>query len=339
MLLGFSAFSARLPMALAVVGLVLTTFSIGNLFSGRRAGFYSGLVLLTIPALFLFTRIILGDAIFVLFMALAFRMFLGAYLLLSMRENSSESARGKAFGAMMGFYVFLALAVMTKGLIGLVFPFLIIGIFLAISHDLSFIKKMHLGLGTVVFLALAAPWHIAVGMRNPGFYYNYFVNEHILRALNRHWPPDFLSIPLWRYWMAQIVGLFPWLMFAPMVIKYWPSNYRVMNRDEKLLLFAAIWMGTVFLFFSISGRLEYYAMPAYPGFALMVGLALARASEQRTADDLAPAASATLTVGSLVIVGVMMILASQTGPHASAAALNPHTRNAFFLRSTTSRRR
>ena len=122
------------------------------------------------------------------------------------------------------------LGVLTKGLIGLVFPLLIVAVYLAMTRNLAHLRRWHPLLGTLIFFAIAAPWHVAAGMANPteghpgalptpgnvhGFYWFYFVNEHLLRYLNRRVPRDYDTVPLALFWGLLLVWLLPWSAFLP----------------------------------------------------------------------------------------------------------------------------
>ena len=109
-----NAFTARLPTALAVLALVFVTFKIGKLLWGFRAGLFGGLALATSAGMFLFTRIALPDALVTLLLTL----FLYCFLLWERAENKKPP--------LLWMYAFAALAVMAKGLIGLVFPVMIL---------------------------------------------------------------------------------------------------------------------------------------------------------------------------------------------------------------------
>src|SRR5258708_8056839 len=150
-----NVFTARLPTALAVVGLVFVTARIGQLLFGVRTGVLAGLALATSVGMFLFTRIILPDALFALLLALIFYWFLRW-------ERGEPKAR-----ALLWMYVFTGLAVLTRGLIGVVFPVGIIFLTLLFSGKLREGARLVSLRGALLFLVLAVPWHIAIGLRNP----------------------------------------------------------------------------------------------------------------------------------------------------------------------------
>src|SRR5207244_1504959 len=94
-----------------------------------------------------------------------------------------------------GFYAFAALAVLTKGLIGLIFPAMIIGSWILILNEWQLLKRIYLPSGILIFLAIAAPWHLLVQWHNPEFLRFYLLDQQFLRyftkAANRSQPPGF----------------------------------------------------------------------------------------------------------------------------------------------------
>jgi hypothetical protein len=139
---------------------------------------------------------------------------------------------------------------------------------------------MRLGSSTLIFLVIAAPWHILAGLRNPdqgnvrGFFWFYFVNEHFLRYLNKRVPRDYGTVPLLLFWGLILVWLFPWTSFLPQAL----ARVRLLglrqppgspaDRARLILLLGAFF---VVFFFSFSTRQEYYVLPALPALALLVG--------------------------------------------------------------------
>ena len=173
--------------------------------------------LLTSFGLFIFTRILIPDAMVCLWLTLAMLCFW---------RSLAQPTRANA----AGFAAACALGVLTKGLIGLVFPLLIVAVYLAMTRNLAASARWHPLLGALIFFAIAAPWHVAAGMANPteghpgalptpgnvhGWYWFYFVNEHLLRYLNRRVPRDYDTVPLALFWGLLLVWLLPWSAFLP----------------------------------------------------------------------------------------------------------------------------
>ena len=253
-----SALTARLPTALAVAALVFVTFKIGELLFGIRAGLLSGLALATSVGMFLFTRIILPDALFTLLLASILYWFL--------RWQRAD----RKTGPLLWLYGLAGVAVLARGLIGVVFPAAIIVGTLLVSGKLREGARLLSLKGLLLFLVIAAPWHILVGVRNPGFFWFYFINEHVLRFLGKRYPMDYGTVPLVPFWLLHAVWLFPWSIYLATLL--WPSNFkRALSQDNRAILLPLVWALTILLFFSFSTRLEYYTMPALPALALLAG--------------------------------------------------------------------
>ncbi len=260
-LLGISEFSARLITALAAIAGVGVVYGIGRDLWGRRAGLVSGLILATTFGYYIFSRIILTDMLFTTLLAVTFWGGLRGLL--------EETPRPRA---MLGAYAAMALAILTKGLIGLAFPILTMAGFLLLTRDWRLLRRLELLRGSAVFLAITAPWHILVGLKNPGFFWFYFVNEHLLRFLGRRHLLDYAPMPLYAFLAMVVVWTFPWSAFLPVALRrYWPRPGEA-GREERGFLFILCWAVSVIGFFSLTpSRLEYYSLPAFPAVALLVG--------------------------------------------------------------------
>src|SRR5712691_77633 len=204
-LFGISDWSTRLPLMLGFLALVLATYSLGCYAFGERGGFYSGLVLVTSIGPYIFTRFLIPDVLVGLWLAISYYFFL---------RSLDEDPHSRL--TCCGFAAACALIVLTKGLIGLVFPIATIGVYLLLTRNLQRLAKLRIVSSTVVFLVLAAPWHILAAIRNPaqgqarGFLWFYFVNEHIMRFLNKRVPPGYDTVPLVLFWALLVLWLVPW---------------------------------------------------------------------------------------------------------------------------------
>src|SRR4030095_3137792 len=306
---GANEFSSRLPIARATLGLMLAAMLFGNFAFGEKAGFYSGLCIGTCIGIFLFTRVMWPDVMLTLFITMAFYCF--------WRANEDPGASRYAYG----IYLFGALAVLTKGLVGAAFPGIIILAYLLITGDLRRLARLKLFTGALLFLAVAAPWHIAAGLSNSGnlmvgvpypsqgrgFFWFYFMNEHLLRYIGKRYPADYDSLPLPLFLGLHVVWLFPWSFFLPLAIKEIPRRVRNLNREERITLFLAVWASLVIIFFSFSTTQEYYTMPSYPAFALLIGSALVKAESRLRETIRMPLLQLAQIV--LAVLGLIMFLA------------------------------
>jgi hypothetical protein len=259
-LFGQSEFSARLPTALAAVAGVGLVIAIGRNLWSPRAGVAAGAVLATSFGYFVFGRMVLPDMLFTVLLTGAFWGF--------SRALTDEAAPRRV---VLAGYAAMAGAVLAKGVIGLVFPVLAVGLFLLITRDWRLLRRLELPRGGALFLLLAAPWHILMAREHPGFLRFYFLNEHLARFLGHRQLQNFASLPVATYLAITVVWFCPWSLFLPAALgRCWPRN--LADRAERGSLLVLIWAGSVVGFFVVSAvRLEYYALPALPALALCVG--------------------------------------------------------------------
>ena len=253
---GLNEFAARLPSALCGVATVLTTYIIARRLYDRRTAIISALILATSTGFVIQSRIILTDMLLTFCLTAA----LGAFIVAA----SQEKHRDKPAPWYL-FYFFSALAVLAKGLIGIVFPAGIIFFYLLLGREWSALKRMRLVSGLLLFLAVAAPWFVAVSLRNPEFARFFFIHEHFERfTSNVHGR----SQPLWFFIPVLAGTMLPWSFFIPGALgRAWRSRHH----EGLPGLFLLIWCVLIFLFFSKSGsKLVPYLLPIFPPLAIMI---------------------------------------------------------------------
>jgi 4-amino-4-deoxy-L-arabinose transferase-like glycosyltransferase len=261
-LFGPNEFAARFPSALAVLGISILVFFLGKKAGGESTGFIAGIVAAFCIGTFLFTRMVFPDILFVLALTSSLFCFL--------KWHSNE--KNPLLPAML-FYVSLAAAVLTKGMIGLAFPCAIVGLFLLWSGSLGRLRHFHAAAGIPLFLGLSLPWHIMAARNNPGFLWYFFVNEQALRFLGRRQPADYESISLPIFWILILVWLFPWSVFLPAIKQVLGTNgFEEGSRDVVRL--SAIWSAVILVFFSFSSRIEHYSLPMLPPLALLIAISI-----------------------------------------------------------------
>jgi len=267
-LFGVSTFAARLPLALSTLALALVVYGFGRWMGGERAGFYSGLAMSVGLGTYLFTRILIFEVILTLWMTIAFYCFLKVYC--------GELHPRWAYVC----YACLAAAVLSKGLIGIVFPLGILFVFVLVTGGWRRVWQMHPFSGALLFLALAVPWHALASWRNEKFFWFYFINEHINRFLGTRYPMDYDTVPLVPFWVLHLVWLFPFSVFLPLALRRPRLLWRPVERADELRLFAWLWFFVIVGFFSFSTRQEYYTFPVFPALALLAGTALAQGEKE-----------------------------------------------------------
>jgi 4-amino-4-deoxy-L-arabinose transferase-like glycosyltransferase len=277
---GVHDWAARIPVALSAIALCLLTAAFGVWAFGRRAGFYAGLVMATCTGLFLFTRILIPDALLTL--------TIGLSLWALLRALDEEERRPRLWAAVLA--ASLGVGLLVKSVIGAAFPIAAGLIYLFVTGQLfsgRTWKRLHPFSGALIALAIAAPWHILATLRNPpyfawvfhsgpgeyhGFLWHYFINEQVLRFLNRRYPRDYSTVPRLWFWLLHLVWLFPWSVYFPAVAKL---SFKPVDRAGRTRLLALCWVGFVLVFFTFSTTQEYYSMPCYPALALLLGSAMA----------------------------------------------------------------
>jgi len=315
---GVKDWAARLPLILAELALLLATYSLGRRAFGERAGFWAAVVMTLSIGPYLFTRILIPDMLIPLWLTLGFDFFL----------RTLEEER-PSMASCWGFAATVALNVLTKGLIGIVFPAAIIGIYLILTGNLKHLLRMRLLSSTLILLAIAAPWHIAAAIANPaagearGFLWFYFVNEHFLRYLGKRIPHDYDTVPLLLFWGLMLVWLFPWSAFVVQSLRNIPHRWSelrgALNQRQRATLLFAIWAAVILLFFSLSTRQEYYVVPALPALALLIGGWLQQEEESAEGSSLRNAGRigsiVLLVLGTLVIaVAAFLLVQSKSTP-------------------------
>jgi 4-amino-4-deoxy-L-arabinose transferase-like glycosyltransferase len=218
---GQNAFATHLPNALAVLGCAWLAWLWARRAWGERAGLYAGLGVLTSIGPFLFTRFAIPEAL------LSFLLLFALYSFLTGLESDLPVR-------IYGMWAALALATLTKGLIAPIFFAAAAIPLLLLSGQWRRWRALKPPSGLLLFLAIAAPWHILAGLANPdqghpvgnhptlgnvhGFTYFYFLNEHVFRFLGTRYPHDYNKLPVAAYWLLHLVWLFPWSLFLPALL-------------------------------------------------------------------------------------------------------------------------
>ena len=350
------AVAARLPLALSVLALVLLCEDLARrIFASARAGLYAALFLLSSFGIFLFTRMLIPDAMVCLWTTLAMYA-------LWLTETRSAHLRLPSYL----FALACALNVLTKGLIGIVFP---VGIallyFLAtrgLRGTLARLRELYPLSSIALFLLLAAPWHILAGVANPtqghpapfvfahghwqvplptdgnvhGWFWFYFLNEHLLRYLNLRIPHDYDTAPLWLFWGLCLLWLMPFSSFvfhavadaAPLRNRQWRTclRTRTLSPEYRARLLLALWAAFILLFFALSSRQEYYVLPALPALAILIAGWLTQAAATPTRTYLR-CLSIPLAVGAVIFLASTLFLLHSRAPAPDTELASLLTRN------------
>jgi len=258
---GVHHWTARVWPALSGFLGVLFIGYVGMRLGGALLGLYSAAVLGSCAWYVLNAHILTLDA------GVTFWMSVGlGSLFLAQRDDAT---RTEERGWMLAAWTALALAVLSKGLIGLVLPGAALVIYSAFNRDWSLWRRLHLVGGLVIFLAIAAPWFIAVSLRNNEFFDFFFIREHFSRFLTNEARRE----GAWWYFIPIfMVGILPWLtVFLWTARRMWTDAPAARN-GFSWQRFAVVWSAFIFVFFSASGsKLPSYILPMFPALALILG--------------------------------------------------------------------
>jgi 4-amino-4-deoxy-L-arabinose transferase-like glycosyltransferase len=252
---GVNEWTLRLPAALGGIGFVLATYFTGRAFFSARVGLISAAVLATSMRVIWEARWAHIDMVFGFFFVLA--IYFGARSLLG-KGGKHE---------ILLTYVFMGLAVLAKGLIGIVLPALLLVAFVLVRRDWSIVVDAKLPLGIPIFLMIVAPWFYLVNNVTDGkwladFIYVHHIERYLDSAGHRQ--------PFYYYLTTLPADFLPWTVFAiPAAFAYFP--YRQLKQRPIPQLFF-LWFAVVFLFFSMSDtKRDLYLLPLLPPVALLVG--------------------------------------------------------------------
>ena len=252
---GPSEWATRFWSALAALGTVILTWRIGRRLYGARAGLLAGLVVATVVGNALYVRKASTDELFVFCITLAMYGFL---------RDAERPDRGRA--RFLLFYLGAALGVLAKGFTGVVFPLLIVGLGMVVARRLSW-RDLNLVRGAALFAAVAVPWHVLVAWRSPTLFAFYVVDNHLLRFLDaRGYVEDDVPSSTLAFLVASFLWAFPWSVFT--LARPGPdASPRARWRPV-----IVIWLLVVVGLFALSRfKHEYYALPAFPALAVLVG--------------------------------------------------------------------
>jgi 4-amino-4-deoxy-L-arabinose transferase-like glycosyltransferase len=248
------------PACIGILGCLFVYLGGRQLFN-RRTGLISAFILATSPLYYgaaHYANLDLEVASFISITLLCFLMAIQA------KTTSLKNT------LLIATYVFSALAVLTKGLIGVVFPALIAGTWILLLNRWYLLKSIHLLSGLLIFACMTVPWYILVQRANPQFLHFFFVTQQLSR---------FLTIDTfnnqnacWFYFPIVALGFFPWTLFLIQTVVYSLKKSWQNCQQHSIDLFLILWVVIIFTFFSIPhSKTIGYILPIFPAIALLVG--------------------------------------------------------------------
>jgi 4-amino-4-deoxy-L-arabinose transferase-like glycosyltransferase len=287
-LFGEHQWTARLWSALTGFLGVLMVYFTGRRLFGATAGWYAALVLGSSLLYVLIGHVNTLDMGVSFFLSAAVCAFL-----LAQHDGADARARGRW---MLAAWAALALALLSKGLIGLVLPGTALFLYVLIERDWRLLGRLRLAAGSVLVLALSLPWFVAVSRANPEFFHFFFIHEHFERFLTKQhgrYQPPYYFIPV------LLAGMLPWtITLFDACARAWKREPEKQFQTQRFLL---LWSAVVFVFFSVSdSKLVSYILPIFPALALLIGLRLAQLGARALAWQTLPAALVGLALLALL---------------------------------------
>ncbi|MDB5108793.1 MAG: glycosyl transferase [Candidatus Binatus sp.] len=287
---GINEFAARLPVAISALIGVLATYLFTLRTFGRRRAILAAAILATSPIYAVMAQVLTTDMLLTAMVTVAsFAFFL----------HWREGGRWCWLA-----YLAMGLGVMTKGPVGVVLPVLSIVLFLAWNRELrGALGRFHVIPGLALTMLIAAPWFVAMTIREPGFFDFYFIGEHVRRVFETDYSH---SEAFYFYLPVLAIGLLPWSMLVPFLT--WRSLPK--NPARRFCLLAAA--VTLIAFSCASAKLIPYILPAIPPLAVLIADGLASCAWPRTdSDPPAPDSRILIEAGPmLVLMGLGVVIAA-----------------------------
>jgi 4-amino-4-deoxy-L-arabinose transferase-like glycosyltransferase len=252
-------YTSRLPSALAASAGILILYFIGRKLFGHRAGLLAALIIGTTPIYIEFGRWIQINMISTVLLTATLGLFYRGY--------SDERKRAPAYLLM---YVPVGLGTLNMGLVNVVMPMIVIGLYLIAMKDVRHILKLRIGWGILIYLAIVAPWYVTVSLKG-GYAHDLIIITNFTRYFK-----EWAHVRPFYYYLGTTPPYFlPWFLFLPGAFYLCFSQQTKMERKQ--LLFPFLWVVGLFVFFSISRtKRSEYLLPIFPAMALLVGYVIDR---------------------------------------------------------------
>ena len=251
-------FAVRSPSAFLATGSVLLIFFFGQRFWNWRVGLLASLVAATSPEWTRWATYARSD------MALVFFLTAAGFMFFRLWEERAAQRR-----TVYLFYLFVGLATLAKGPLGIVLPGLVSFIFLVFTKDLRLLRQMRLLAGAVIITAVTASWYLlALNQAGWEFFHRQILNENLYRFFDSEQGGPSRDHAWYYYGPALCAGMFPWSLFFPALIHFLYSSWNDLRNAK--LRYLLIWFFAGFLFFTFaSGKRTNYILPLYPAVALL----------------------------------------------------------------------
>ncbi len=258
-LFGVTPFAARFwPALFAIIGVAATYWVAWMLFERKRLAFFAGLILASSFIYLALARAVLTDMVFSILVTITIALFYAGY------KHRTSADQWLILAAVVS-----GLAVLTKGVLGILFPAAVVIIFLLYKKDLSFLKRKGIWLGLCLFLLIALPWHIVMYQwYGQEFIREYVHNVHIRRILEA----EHARLDNWYFYLGLMFGgVLPWSFFWPPAARLVWRQFKEKLPDRDKLFFLLAWMiGVYILVQPAHSKLASYIFPIFPAIAILI---------------------------------------------------------------------
>lgn len=259
---GVNNWAIRLPQAIFGIIGSLSIYAFGRYFFSRFAGLLASFILSVSILYFFAAHYANMDLIVANLLWISFFLFLVSF------KESSPSKKKRFF--MYGAYIIAALAFLTKGLMGIVFPAMVIFIWMLISNNFKRIKELYLPTGVILFLIIAAPWFILVQQQNPDFLYFFFYYQQFHRFVGEGFNNQ---LGPWFYFVIVFAAFLPFSILLLHRLLPGLRNLWINRKSDSITTLIMLWVVLIFIFFSIpSSKIVGYILPIIAPLALLMAL-------------------------------------------------------------------
>ncbi len=258
-LFGLKEWALRFFPAIFGIFGCLITYVCGRQLFDRRTGLLAAIILATSPLYFCGAHYANLD--------LEVAVLISTSLLLFLTGVQNDGKYRSVI--LLSAYISAALAFLTKGLIGIVFPIMITGAWIFLLSNWKLLLRIHLLTGLMLIALIVFPWYYLVQQANPEFLHYFFVTQQVTRFLSTTTFNN--PTPVWFYLPIVLIGFFPWTSFLLQALtvnirQAWQARF-----NHQAELFLLLWTGIVFIFFSVPhSKMITYILPIFPPLALLV---------------------------------------------------------------------
>lgn len=286
---GINEFSARLPSALSAILLTIVIFLFVKKNIDERHAIFSLIPWILCPYFIIYSHAAVTDMVLCLFISLSLFSFF-----ISTNDYINEKKKNNFY--IYSFYLFSALATLTKGLIGILIPFGVSIIYMLLTCGRKCLKNIFNIRGIILFLLICLPWFlIQIYINGSEFINLFFIKHHFKRytgVISGHKGPIYYFIPV------LILGLFPWSSYIPSSIK------RIAIEKEKIQIFLLTWFLFIFIFFSFSTtKLPNYILPSIPALCILISYGINFNNERWQNTSLIILTVLSITLATILFIG------------------------------------